>query len=419
MGPHLHHNKNTEMKKIFTSLLALVALSVSAQVVVSDSVLTMGGASDVYYDLSSQTQTPVSRTTWDIGLTTDGRGASVIINENAGVELYLYSTDTSDWSSIDTNGFAFDNIYNSETTWNAGAFANQGTTHPDYGWGMYDMNSHDINGNRLFIVKTKDGDYLKVVIDKMSAAGLYTFRTAKLDGSDLESYSYSKTQAESKDKNFALLNLTSGDFVYTNPNTKDWDILFTKYITFVQAGPNSRYQPVGGVKINAGCEVAQRDNVSPTDNDTSSLTWTTDITEIGWDWKTFDLQTSSYSMVAGRTYFVRTANGSVHKIWFTDYSVGTAIYKFNTEALLLGTDKITKLNTTVYPNPTAASLTIDNKEKEALTYTLLNTQGVTVYTGTVGAFTSNSISTNDFANGVYFLQLSTSSITNTQRVIFE
>ena len=405
------------MKKIFTIVLALVALSASAQY--PDSVMTMGGATDAYYDLGSRIQTPVSRSTWDIGLTTDARGASIIINENAGVELYLYSKDTSDWSTVDTAGFAFENIYNSETTWNAGAFANQGTTHPDYGWGLYNMNSHDINGNRLFIVKTKDGDYLKVVIDKMSAMGLYTFRTAKLDGSDLESYSYSKTQAESKDKNFALLDLTSGDFVYTNPNTKDWDILFTKYITFVQAGPNSRYQPVGGVKINAGCEVAQRDNVDPSSNDTSSLTWNTDITEIGWDWKSFDLQTSSYSMVAGRTYFVRTANGSVHKIWFTDYSVGTANYKFNTEALLLSTDKVSKLNTKVYPNPTVASLTIDNKEKEELTYTLLNTQGVTVYKGTVGASNKATIATDEFANGVYFLQLSTSSITNTQRVIFE
>lgn len=35
------------------------------------------------------------------------------------------------------------------------------------------MNTHDILGNRLFIVKTQTGDYLKVVIDKLDSDGVW------------------------------------------------------------------------------------------------------------------------------------------------------------------------------------------------------------------------------------------------------
>ena len=408
------------MNKIITSLFLLVSLHGFSQT--ADEVMSQGGVNDVYYDFETQSKVAVDRTTWDIGLTMDMRGASIIINENGGTELYLYSADTSDWSTLDTAGFDFKNIYNSESTWNAGAFANQGTTHPDYGWGIYDMNKHDINGNRVFILKTKTGNYLKVVIDQMSPMGLYKFRTASLDGSNLKMYEYGKATPVSMGKNFALLDLDGGDFITDNPMAKEWDVLFTKYITFVQAGPNSRYQAVGGVKINAGCQVAEREGMSADSDDTSSLAWDGNITQIGWDWKTFDLATRSYTMDTDLAYFVRTQNGAVYKLWFTDYTVGTAIYSFNTKEIKAGTlsaNKITKLNTSVYPNPTADVLNINNKENETLTISLLNVHGVVVLNSTVSANATQSISTTDLAKGVYFLQLSTANTSNTQRVIFE
>ena len=408
------------MNKIITSLFLLVSLHGFSQT--ADEVMSQGGVNDVYYDFETQSKVAVDRSTWDIGLTMDMRGASIIINENGGTELYLYSADTSDWSTLDTAGFDFKNIYNSESTWNAGAFANQGTMHPDYGWGIYDMNKHDINGNRVFILKTKTGNYLKVVIDQMSPMGLYKFRTASLDGSNLKTYEYGKTTPVSMGKNFALLDLDGGDFITDNPIAKEWDVLFTKYITFVQAGPNSRYQTVGGVKINAGCQVAEREGMSADSDDTSSLAWDGNITQIGWDWKTFDLATRSYTMDTDLAYFVRTQNGAVYKLWFTDYTVGTAIYSFNTKEIKAGTlsaNKITKLNTSVYPNPTADVLNINNKENETLAISLLNVQGVAVLNRMVNAHTTQTISTADLAKGVYFLQLSTSNTSNIQRVIFE
>jgi len=409
------------MNKIFTTLFILAALVGNAQT--ADSVISRGGAMDVYYDFETQDKSELDRATWDIGLTTDMRGASIIINENAGTELYIYGTDTSDWSTVDTAGFDFENIYNSEATWSAGAFANQGTVHPDYGWGIYDQEKHNIDGNRIFILKTKTGEYLKVVIDQMSPAGVYKFRTAKLDGSNLEVYEYAKTDPKSMGKNFVLVNLDAGDFVFENPASRQWDILFTKYTTTVQMGPTSIDMAVSGVKINAGCEVAERLGEDVTSNDTSSLTWGTSIAEIGYDWKSFNRGTFQYEFTADLAYFVRTQNGAVWKIWFTGYEGGAVgKYVFNTEEIKAGVSSVAKyarLKTAVYPNPTRDVLNITNEENEALNIRVMNTQGAVLLESSVNAFETTSFSTTDLAKGIYFLQLSTANASSTQRVIFE
>jgi len=409
------------MKNIFTSIFILVALIVNAQT--SDSVTSSGGANDIYYDFETGTQVSLNRTLWDIGLASDRMSSSIIINENAGVELYLYSADTADWSTVDTSGFSFKNIYNSEETWAFGSFSNQGTNHPDYGWGIYNMTTHDIMGNRLFIVKIQSGEYLKVVIDKLGSDGVWFLRTAKLDGSLENSYEYAKATKESVAKNFALLNLSSGEFDYSNADTKAWDILFTKYITTVQMGPVSQDMAVSGVKINAGCEVAERGGVDVTSNDTSSLAWGTSITEIGYDWKSFNRGTFQYEFTADLVYFVRAQNGAVWKMWFTGYEGGAVgKYVFNKEEIKVGVSNVAKyarLKTAVYPNPTMDVLNITNEENEALNIRVMNTQGAVMLESSVSAFKTTSFNTTELAKGIYLLQLSTANAISTQRVIFE
>lgn len=408
------------MKKIITSVFFLLSFIANAQT--ADTVVSQGGTLDVYYDFETTSKVSLNKSTWDIGLTTDARGASIIINENGGVELFLYSSDTTEWSTVDTTDFGFNNIYNSESTWNAGAFANQGTVHPDYGWGIYDMNRHNINGNRIFILKTKTEVFKKIVIDQMSPSGVYKLRVANLDGSELKSYEYSKTAPESLGKNFALLDVDAGLFIKGNPLAKNWDILFTKYITSVSQGPVTLDMSVSGVKINAGCQVAERNSVDVVSDDTASLNWNENITEIGYDWKSFNRNTFTYDIAQDRTYFVRTKNGAVYKIWFTDYTLGSGNYVFNTKeikAAVNSVEKYANLNTTVYPNPTKGVLHISNKENEELNVTLLNAQGAVVLETAINAFDETIFDTKDLAKGIYFLQLSTSNATSTKRVIFE
>lgn len=408
------------MKKFLTSVFFLFSILGYAQT--TDTVVSQGGVLDVYYDFETTNKVSLNKMTWDIGLTTDMRGASIIINENGGVELFLYGADTSKWSVVDTTGFIFKNSYNSESTWNAGAFANQGTFHPDYGWGIYDMNRHNIDGNRIFILKTKTGMYKKVVIDQMSPVGVYKLRIANLDGGDLKTYEYSKTAPESLGKNFALLNVDAGLFIEGNPLAKEWDILFTKYITSVSQGPVTLDMAVSGIKINAGCQVAERNGMDVSSDDTSSLTWGENITEIGYDWKSFNRTTFTYDISQDRAYFVRTKNGAVYKIWFTDYTLGSGNYLFTTKEIKAGTAStklVKQMNTVVYPNPVSDVLTIENKESETLQIRLTNAQGLTVYEGSIRSFGTERLSVVDYASGVYFLQLHSATATTTKRMIFD
>lgn len=405
------------MNKIFTLVALLVATLTFAQS--SETILTGGGVMDVYYDFETGNKTSVDRNTWDIGLTTNRMWSSIIINENGGAELFLYSADTSDWSTVDTTGLTWENIYNSEESWANGAFSNLGTNHPDYGWGVYQAN-HDIVAKRIFIIKNTLGEYWKIMMPAMKATGEFTVRAAKIGDATESTYTFNKNNASAK--NFHLITVRDNiEEVATNPAKADWDIQLTKYITFVQQGPTGKFQPVSGVKINAGCEVAQRDGISVDSDDTSSLAWNTNITEIGWDWKTFEFATSSYSMAPDRAYFVRTVSGAVWKIWFTNYTVGTAEYSFNTK--LIGSSasaaSVANLNTSIYPNPTNGVLNIANRENETLNITLTNVQGMLVYTGSVLAFSKATLSTSEYAKGIYFLQMSSPTIRNTQRVIFE
>ena len=90
---------------------------------------------------------------------------------------------------IDKNNNSVTNIltspmYNSDTSWNYGAFGvNKSSNMMDYGWGSYNIVNHHIVGDSLFIIKTVDGNYKKLWMDR-KASGTYYFKFADLDGSN-------------------------------------------------------------------------------------------------------------------------------------------------------------------------------------------------------------------------------------------
>lgn len=386
----------------------------------ADSVITTAGTMDVYYDLTTGNQTSLDRTTWDIGLSTGRMSASIIINENAGMELYVYSNDTNDWNSVDTAGFTFEKVYNSEESWENGAFSNLGTNHPDYGWGIYDMNKHNIDGNRLFILKTQSGDYLKVVFDQMTTQGDFLFRTANLDGTNFVKHRFNKMDATGK--NFLLVNLSKNEMTADNPLSEDWNLLFTRYITEVRQGPTVREMPVSGVKINSGCKVAERQGVDITSDDTSSLDWKTNVTEIGYDWKVFDRTTFSYNMTEDLTYFVQLPNGQMWKIWFTGYAGGAeGKYVFNTQKMRAGAsiDKYETSNTLVYPNPIRAFANIANQSTRSIKFDLIDVQGKVLNSGQILPNSTQQLNTSSYNAGIYTLRINSENSVDYKKLIIE
>ena len=103
------------------------------------------------------------------------------------MELYTFSlADTSGWSSI--NNLSINSLpspqFNSDTGWSVGSFDVYSSAFPDYGWGIYNMLTHNVVGDSLHIIKTTDGIWKKLWIEKLDA-GVYFFKHANLDGTNL------------------------------------------------------------------------------------------------------------------------------------------------------------------------------------------------------------------------------------------
>jgi len=56
------------------------------------------------------------------------------------------------------------------------------TGHPNYGWGNYNMASHNVEGSSVYIIKTRSGAMMKIAIDmKYSMQQRFVFRFADLE----------------------------------------------------------------------------------------------------------------------------------------------------------------------------------------------------------------------------------------------
>lgn len=275
-----------------------------------------GYAMDIYYSLSNGVVSEVERTNWDIAFSVGAMSSSILINEGAGVVLKEYpTTDGWNWNdAIDTLGYTnWNALYNSDENWEEGAFGQNATGHPNYGWGEYNDISHNVEGVAMYIIKLSNGDYKRIFVEIKSAMDQeYIFIYSDLDGSNEVSETVSFADLSS---NFIYYSMVNQEVISNRePATSTWDLLFTKYID------NSIEYPVAGIIQNTGVLAIDED-------DAMDLTITTyldsefddNITEIGSDWKDFDMTTFQYVVDDDRIYFVKDQNENVYKIVFMGF----------------------------------------------------------------------------------------------------
>jgi hypothetical protein len=326
-----------KVKMIAAVLFILLTISCKKQdipLTIVNETITMGSgyANDVFYSLSTGVVATVPRTNWDIAFQTGSRSSTIIINGGAAMKLYTYPNgDISSWNSVNTTGIGtWKALNNSDTTWSLGAFERNALGHPDYGWGIYNSVTHDVVGDSLFVIQLQDQSYRKIWIKKKASVdNKYIFQFANIDGSgsildtvDCKPYT---------GKNFIYYSFATKDVVNREPDKDAWDFVVTKYIEMIPDGTGGKVPyPVIGVLTNTGIKSAQLDNVNVTSNDFSSAKFVTAISEIGSDWKTFNMSTNQWSLTSSRVYFIKNKGLSVFKIVFTGYEGSTTgILKFD------------------------------------------------------------------------------------------
>jgi len=400
------------MNKTIYSFLILTLINFNVLAQTQTISLQPSYTNQSFFSLENGEVANLANTNWDLAFSTATMSSSIRINGGMGTELYLYPLgDTTDWNSFNSSNISsWLPIHNSDTNWFLGAFDKNSTSMFDMGWGMYSMITHYVTGDSLYAIKTVGGNWKKLWIQQL-ANDEYSFKYANLDGSNEINTTVQKTNYT--DKNFVYFSLDQNVILDREPISQDWDITFTKYITPVQGMAYG----VTGVLSNDGVHVAQADNIPDPNsyNDYSQHPMMTEINSIGYDWKSFDMSTFSYSVEPYRCYFVKDLQDKVWRIIFTSFEgSSTGNIEFNTQEMTSSTS-ISQLQSDIstfeiYPNPiTDNNLTVVFDNSSSISeLNIFDVTGKNIYNEIFNSkgFQAKSINLPNLNNGVYIVSLS-------------
>ncbi len=318
--------------------LLITSLSLQAQSFVELS-CGAGYSKQAYYRFSDDQTIQIKNDSWDIAFTANGlQDAGIFINESSASsftdpqpEVELYLAPTTDFNDPILPGAFIDRRYNDEKTWLYGGLnADRNPANPfDYGWGIYMPMSNKVVGQRVFVIKLRNGNYRKLSIDSL-VVNTYYFRSANLDGSDEQTFSINKT--EHAQAGFAYFSLDLGKLLVNPP--VGWDLFWGRHTTPLDdmQGGIIEYN-VTGILSGPGIAVAEADSVDPLTvdfyADGYSGLLSKDPTVIGSDWKTFDFS-AGWIIDPDRVFFVKTRDNHIWRMTIVDFegiSTGTMVFE--------------------------------------------------------------------------------------------
>lgn len=414
------------MRKFLSNLLFILLLApVFSFAQVNDSAsIGAGYTNQTFYSLSKGTISSISNTNWDLGFHADKREVSIIINSKNDVKLWLATSDTTKWSTIDTAGkiSVAQQLHNSDSNWINGAFNRVPNGTFDYGWGTYDQNSHAVIANNIYFISYMNGAnrvWKKIIISKHSVDYVYYFRYANLDGTNEKSTAIVKNNY--KNRNFIYYSLVNDSILDREPDRGTYDLIMCQYEQEIPV-----YYKVSGVLLNTGVKakmaypVANKSTV-----DYKNYTLVKNISEIGAAWKTFNFTTNGYDMKDSTVYFVQDVTGKIWKLIFTGFGGGANGTMYFTKTQV-GTNGVNAPETQVlgmYPNPsqTLSVLNYYSRTQGAATLRIADLNGKTISAAALtmeNGFNQYEMDTRNLANGTYIVQLvSTSGIVSQKLIV--
>jgi hypothetical protein len=411
-----------KIKFLLLSSLVTLCFGAQAQPWVMDSISMgaqagpIGYATDVYYSLrNGVTDATQSNTNWHLAfeMLPPGPNGNVGIRANhtqQGVSIYSLNLSASasymTLSVGDTMGKLSKPLYNIDTNLHWGALnQNRNLTNiVDYGWGQYNMTTHHVEGDSLYLVKIAPTGgptmWYKLWIQHYHSTPAdtihYAIRIAHFDGSgDITKVIYRKPNYENK--NFAYYDIISDAIRDREPDNATWDILFTRYHDLNAGGPGVIY-PTMGILSNFGISVAAVKSVSADTCKYASFAYTKQSNKIGYDWKSFTPPSGPWTIDTTATYFVKTKDEAYYQIKFTRFdgaSTGKTVFAKRRVAFATTVQQTAnKVEAfAIVPNPAVneASIMVDAKE---------NGNAVIIVTDITGKIVEkNNITLNQGVNG--------------------
>lgn len=378
--------------------------------------LAPGYSQDLFYSFENGEVSAAERTNWDIAFFTPRFSAGIMTNDGSGVMLYTYPNgDTSSWATVDTTGMAsWPALYNSTQNWEDGAFNENSTGHPDYGWGWYNMSDHSVYGDSIYIIDLQGEGLKKIWIKKkVSIDNIYIFQYADIDGSNPQEVELDVKPYETK--NFIYYSLSTNQSLDREPEGKSWDIIFTKWIDQVDNGEGgtSPYSVTGALS-NADIAANHFYPVAPDFTDWYSQPLDSIKNIIGYDWKDFNMGTFSWEVYDSNYFFVQNYTGDIYKLGFVWWE-GSMTGNFALDKQLISLVSVEEtdskeIDLQIYPNPATDHFTFRSTTelKSDCQVIILDQAGRLVYQNTLSALEmKNGFTVNDLnlTKGLYIISL--------------
>jgi hypothetical protein len=333
------------MKRLSTYLIAFI---ISLSVLFAEDIeiiLGEGYENDLWFHFDNGIVKAEPKDNWDIAFQTGSKDAGIRINSQKGLLLWVVEGSHADsWDDpIDTTGMSanWQQWHNTSSKWSIGAFnlgLNGFETNGDFGWGEYNMATHSVSGNKVFVLKLSDNIYKKVMIEGL-LHGTYSVLWADLDGNNEETMEIKKSDYGSK--MFVYLDVINKKLIDREPPLESWSLIFGKYTAMIQMGLG-QIVPYGvtGVRTNPNYRTAVVEGVSPSEANAPELNsdnYSSDIDRIGSDWKKLDHETFTYNIVEDLSYFVTsemddTPDPLINKILFKEFegsNSGRLVFELN------------------------------------------------------------------------------------------
>lgn len=384
--------------------MAFFAITIHSQTILEDNFSLQSGYEDMaFYSLENGVVAQSPLADWHIALDVRPMGSGARINCGTGMSLYFYG-GLDNWLTADLDTWDMpEPLRNDQSDWANAAFNQDGDGMFDLGWGIYDIITHEVHSEKMYIIQFPDGTWKQFALVSL-VSGTYSYQLADVGGENEISASVSKSDYEGK--LFAYCNITSGEAMDLEPE-EPWDFVFHSYLEDLGGGT---YYGVVGALAHPDVTVQQVDGLQDpfTDGDFDAASFSMATNEVGYDWKTYS-PGAGYVLESERCYFVSANDQSVWRMVMTGFG-GSAtgdITIGKVEASGTSVEQVTSTHQVLaYPNPVISGRNLTLEAARQFENAVFNVRSVTG--SVVASFAPTSfpfqLNTSKFKSGYYFLE---------------
>lgn len=429
------------MKKIFTILGVTFSMLLSAQQ--ADNIKTIdfgdkyGDYSYLgYYNLDTNQETLIDRLSWNIAFyTKDNNQVDIRVNPGGATTLY-YPAETvlnlEDYTKNPSSDNLIEYVDLFENWGAGGAFQQNANINNDldYGWGIKDNNGV-ISGNKVIIIQTARGKYLKVKINHKNEFG-YDFSYSQYSRINGWSDVTTVNLPMNTDKLYTYYNLVDNEIVEAEENLNSWDLFFTKYSEKVAEGEGfNGLEYYFGAFQNPEVKVAKVLE-NETNMDVTDSRYEEKANTIANKWNTLDFSNfnEEIKLTSDRFYFIKNKK-AIYRLEFTGLLDMFHGHKTTFETVKLGDLSVSdfehKNQVYLASNPTRNKtielvFNIKDLQQKNSELFLFSIDGRQVYhekMNTNQSFFSKKINLSNLAEGVYILNVLQGNYKKTFKVILK